>query len=92
MEKKYTKRSESEKKKKKNRLNRIEGQVRGVKKMVEEDRYCDDILIQLSAIDKSIKSLANYILENHMYGCVLNNLEKGNYEIIDEVVKLFRRF
>ena len=92
MEKKYTKRSESEKKKIKNRLNRIEGQVRGVKKMVEEDRYCDDILIQLSAIDKSIKSLANYILENHMYGCVLNNLEKGNYEIIDEVVKLFRRF
>ena len=92
MEKKYTKRSESEKKKIKNRLNRIEGQVRGVKKMVEEDRYCDDILIQLSAIDKSIKSLANYILENHMYGCVLNNLEKGYYEIIDEVVKLFRRF
>ena len=90
--KKYTKRNEQEKKKINNRLNRIEGQVRGVKKMIEEDRYCDDVLIQLSAIDKSIKSLANYILENHMYNCVYDDLEKGNYEIIDEVVNLFRRF
>ncbi len=90
--KKQTKRSESEKKIVNNRLNRIEGQIRGVKKMIEEDRYCDDVLIQLSAIDKSIKSLANHILENHMYNCVYNDLEKGNYEIIDEVVNLFRRF
>lgn len=90
--KKQTKRSESEKKKINNRLNRIEGQVRGVKKMIEEDRYCDDVLIQLSAINKSIKSLANHILENHMQNCVYNDLEKGNYEIIDEVVNLFRRF
>ena len=90
--KKFTKRSESEKKIINNRLNRIEGQVRGVKKMIEEDRYCDDVLIQLSAIDKSIKSLANHILENHMQTCVLKDLENGNYEIIDEVVNLFRRF
>lgn len=90
--KKQTKRSEQEKKTINNRLNRIEGQVRGVKKMIEEDRYCDDVLIQLSAINKSIKSLANHILENHMYNCVYNDLEKGNYEIIDEVVNLFRRF
>ena len=89
---KQTKRSEGEKKIINNRLNRIEGQVRGVKKMIEEDRYCDDVLIQLSAINKSIKSLANHILENHMYTCVYNDLEKGNYEIIDEVVNLFRRF
>ena len=90
--KKQTKRSEGEKKIINNRLNRIEGQVRGVKKMIEEDRYCDDVLIQLSAINKSIKSLANHILENHMQNCVYNDLEKGNYEIIDEVVNLFRRF
>ena len=90
--KKFTKRSESEKKIINNRLNRIEGQVRGVKKMIEEDRYCDDVLIQQSAIDKSVKSLANHILENHMQTCVLNDLENGNYEIIDEVVNLFRRF
>lgn len=89
---KHTKRSSTEKKTINNRLNRIEGQIRGIKKMIEEDRYCDDVLIQLSAIDKSIKSLANHILENHMYNCVTNELEKGNLEIIDEVVKLFRRF
>ena len=76
--KKFTKRSESEKKIINNRLNRIEGQVRGVKKMIEEDRYCDDVLIQLSAIDKSVKSLANHILENHMQTCVLKDLESGN--------------
>lgn len=90
--KKQTKRSEAEKKIINNRLNRIEGQVRGIKKMIEEDRYCDDVLIQLSAIDKSVKSLANHILENHMQTCVLKDLENGNYEIIDEVVNLFRRF
>ncbi len=74
------------------RLNRIDGQIHGIKKMVQEDRYCDDILIQLSAVNKSIKSLANYILENHMYNCILSDIEKGNVEIVDEVVTLFRRF
>lgn len=89
---KKTIRSDEEKRKINNRLNRIEGQIRGIKRMIEDDRYCDDVLIQLSAADKSIKSLANYILENHMYNCVANDLEKGNYEIIDEVVGLFKRF
>ena len=74
------------------RLNRIDGQIHGIKKKVEEDRNCDDILIQLSAVNKSIKSLANYILENHMYNCILSDIEKGNVEIVDEVVTLFRRF
>ncbi len=89
---KKTVRNESEKKTINNRLNRISGQIKGIQKMIAEDRYCDDVLIQLSAVDKSIKSLANHILENHMYNCVLNDIEKGNLEIIDEVVNLFRRF
>lgn len=89
---KKTYRNNDEKKTINNRLNRIEGQIRGIKKMIDEDRYCDDVLIQLSAVDKSIKSLANHILENHMYNCVLNDIDKGNLEIIDEVVNLFRRF
>lgn len=92
MEEKLTHRSEDVKKTISTRLNRIDGQLHGIKKMVDEDKYCDDILIQLSAVNKSIKSLANYILENHMYNCVLNDIEKGNVEIIDEVVTLFRRF
>lgn len=75
-----------------NRLNRISGQINGIKKMVENDRECDEILIQLQAINKSIKSLANVIIENHMYNCVTNEFEKGNTDIINEVVSLFRRF
>ena len=75
-----------------NRLNRINGQINGIKKMIEEDRYCDDILIQLSAIDKSIKSLANVILESHMHSCVLENIKKGNTQVLDEIVDLFKRF
>ncbi len=84
--------SEDVKKNINTRLNRIDGQIHGIKKMVQEDKYCDDVLIQLSAVNKSIKSLANFILENHMYNCVLNDIEKGKVEIIDEVVTLFRRF
>lgn len=49
--------------------------MNGIKKMIEDDRYCDDILIQLSAIDKSIKSLANVILDNHMHTCLIENIE-----------------
>lgn len=85
-------RTNNEKKIINNRLNRISGQVNGVKKMIEDNRECDEILIQLQAINKSIKSLANVIIENHMYNCVVNEFEKGNTDIIDEVVSLFRRF
>ncbi len=89
---KKTHRSNEEKKLITNRLSRIEGQVKGIKKMIEEDKYCNDVLIQLSAIENSIKSLSNHILENHLYSCVTNDLEKGNLEIIDELISLFKKF
>ena len=66
--------------------------MNGIKNMIIDDRYCDDILIQLSAIDKSIKSLANLMLDNHIHSCVLNDVNKGNYEVLDEIVNLFKRF
>lgn len=91
-EEKKTIRSDEQKKALKNRLNKIEGQIRGISLMVDNDRYCDDILIQLSAVDKSIKSLANLILEKHMKSCVKENLLKGNDEILDEIINLFKRF
>lgn len=90
--KKLNKRDEESKRKIINRLNRINGQINGIKGMIEEDRYCDDVLIQLSAIDKSIKSLANVILDEHMHSCVLEDIKNGNDAVIDEVVDLFRRF
>ena len=89
---KKTYRAEEEKRLITNRLSRIEGQVKGIKKMVEEDKYCHDILLQLSAIENSIKSLSNHILENHLYSCVSNDLEKGNLEVIDELISLFKKF
>jgi len=85
-------RSELEKKKLQNRMNRIIGQMNGINKMIEEDRYCDDILIQLSAINNSIKSLANSILENHLNSCVVDKIKDGDLNIIDDVMKIVKRF
>ena len=75
-----------------NRMNRLVGQMNGVRKMIEEDRYCDDILIQLSAVNKAIKAVANNILDNHMHTCLIENIQNGQFEIVDEIVDLFKRF
>lgn len=90
--KRKTKRSDGEKKIITNRINRISGQLKAINKMVQEDEYCNDILIQLSAIENSVRSLSNHILEKHIYSCVANDLEKGNLEKIDELVSLFKKF
>ncbi|MBQ7642126.1 MAG: metal-sensing transcriptional repressor [Acholeplasmatales bacterium] len=92
MNNKKTTRSEEDKKKLISRINRIKGQLDGINKMVEDDRYCADILIQLSAADKAIKSLASVILDNHMHSCVLDGIKEGDLTKIDEIVDLFRRF
>ena len=92
LEKRKTYRGEEEKKQLINRVSRVEGQIRGIKKMIAEDTYSNDILIQLSAIDNSIKSLSNTILENHLYSCVSKDLERGNLDAIDELISLFKRF
>ncbi len=60
--------------------------------MIGEDAYCNDVLIQLSAIENSVKSLSNHILENHLYNCVTKDLEDGKLEIIDELISLFKKF
>lgn len=92
MENKKTHRSNDEKKIITNRINRIEGQLHGIKKMIDEDVYCKDVLIQLSAIENSVKSLSNHILENHLYTCVTTDIEKGNLEVVDELISLFKKF
>ena len=89
---KKTHRTENEKKLLNNRLNRIEGQIKGVKKMISEDAYCNDILVQLSAIENSVKSLSNLLLEKHLYTCISSDLENGKIDTIDEIVSLFKRF
>lgn len=90
--KQKNKRSPDEKKLIINRLNRINGQINGINKMVENDAYCNDVLIQLSAVEKGVKSLSTHILENHLYTCVSRNLENGDLDTIDELISLFKRF
>ena len=91
MEEKTKYRSKEEKEKLINRLSRIEGQIRGIKQMIIEDRYCDDVLIQISASMKSLKSLGNEMLKNHLATCVVEKIKQEDERVIDEVIDLFSR-
>ncbi|MCA0983433.1 metal-sensing transcriptional repressor [Halobacillus yeomjeoni] len=76
-----------------NRLKRIEGQVRGIQKMVEEDRYCVDVLIQISAINKALTKVGHNLMERHTHHCVSDAIKKGNGdEAIDELMKVVQQF
>lgn len=73
------------------RLSRIEGQVRGVKKMVEEDRYCVDILTQVSAIQSALNSFNKVLLSQHIKSCVINDIRSGKDEVVDELVETLQK-
>lgn len=83
---KHKEREEKEFKDLMNRLKRIEGQVRGVEGMLENDAYCTDILIQVSAITSALNSFNKVLLANHMKTCVADNIRAGNDDVIDELV------
>ena len=70
-----------------NRLSRIEGQVRGVRKMVEEDAYCTDILIQVSAIQSALNAFSRELLGSHIRTCVADGISRGEFELVDELVR-----
>ena len=84
-------RSEEEVKGLLNRLSRIEGQVRGIRKMVEEDRYCIDILIQCEAVSAAMNAFNKQILSEHIRTCVAENIKAGNDEVVEELVKTLQR-
>ena len=69
-----------------NRLSRIEGQVRGIKRMVENDAYCTDILIQVSAVNAALNSFNKELLANHIRTCVAEDIRAGKEDTIDELV------
>ncbi|QEN04654.1 metal-sensing transcriptional repressor [Thiospirochaeta perfilievii] len=73
------------------RLKRIEGQVRGVSKMIDEDIYCDDILHQIMSIESAIKGVKSLLLEAHMKSCVVNQIKAGETEVIDELLKTINK-
>ena len=91
MKKKIKYRTEEEKKQLIRRLNIINGQVNGLKQMIEYDRHCSDILIQVSAITKSLKSFGNVLLKSHLKTCVVNDIKNDKLSALDEVVDLFNK-
>mgnify|MGYP002516270229 FL=1 len=74
-----------------NRLSRIEGQVRGIKRMVEENVYCTDILVQVAAINAALNSFNKVLLANHIRTCVAQDIREGKEETIDELVKTLQK-
>ena len=84
-------RSEKEYKDLIHRLNRIEGQVRGIKKMLESDTYCTDILVQVSAVNAALNSFNKVLLANHIRTCVANDIREGKEETIDELVATLQK-
>lgn len=73
------------------RLNRIEGQVRGIKKMLETDAYCTDILVQVSAVNAALNSFNKVLLANHIRTCVADDIRAGKDETIDELVMTLQK-
>ena len=88
---KHKKRTADEQKKLVTRLKRIEGQVRGIQKMVEDDLYCPDILVQVSAITSALNSFNKELLACHIRGCVSTDIRQGKDESIDELVTVLQK-
>ena len=88
---KTTDRSEEERKKLIHRLNRIEGQIRGIRGMVEKDAYCADILIQSAAVNAAVNAFNKELLASHIRCCVARDIREGKDEVIDELVVTLQR-
>lgn len=74
------------------RLNRAIGQLNGVKNMIEENRYCGDVLVQLSAAESAVRRISEMLLQDHLETCVVEEIRKGNDDVVEEVMTLMRRF
>lgn len=73
------------------RLNRIEGQVKGIKKMIEEDRYCIDILTQVAAVQSALNGFNKKLLSNHIKSCVVDEIKAGDEEVVDELCAMIQK-
>ncbi|MGV2942066.1 metal-sensitive transcriptional regulator [Mesobacillus sp. LC4] len=78
--------SEKTKKNLVTRLNRIEGQIRGIKGLIERDTYCDDVITQISATQAALNSVAKLLLEGHMKSCIVERIQEGDNEVVDELL------
>lgn len=84
-------RSEKEVKDLITRLSRIEGQVRGIKNMVDEERYCVEILNQVSAVQAALNSFSKELLANHIHSCVVDDIRAGKDEAVDELCETIKK-
>ena len=84
-------RSEQEKRDLMNRLQRIEGQVRGLQRMLEEDAYCPDILVQASAVNSALNSFSRTLLCSHLHTCVTKDIREGRDEAVDELMETLKK-
>ena len=74
------------------RINRAVGQLNGIRAMVEEDRYCGDVLTQLAAVESAVKAISREVMRDHLETCVVERSQSGDTEVTDEVMDLFRKF
>ena len=84
-------RTEEERRKLVNRLNRIEGQIRGIRGMLERDAYCPDILAQADAANAALNAFSRELLSSHIRSCVVNDVRAGNDEIVDELLDTLQK-
>ncbi len=88
---KTTKRSQDQKKALLNRLRRIEGQVRGIQTMLEQDAYCNDVLIQSAAVNAAMNAFNRELLASHIRSCVVRDIRAGQDQVIDELVETLQK-
>ena len=74
-----------------NRLNRIEGQIRGIKGMLEKDAYCTDILVQVAAVNSALNSFNNELLAEHIRTCVIEDIKAGKEDTVDDLVDTIKK-
>ena len=74
------------------RINRTIGQLNGIKQMVEEDRYCGDVLTQLAAVESAVKAISRMVMQDHLETCVVERIQDGDTQVTDEVMSLFKKF
>ena len=88
---KHTPRSESQQKQLQNRLSRMIGQLNGISRMLDENRYCGDILTQIAAVESALQSFGYIVLQEHMETCVVEEVKAGNEQIMEEAIELVKK-
>lgn len=83
--------SENTKKNLITRLNRVEGQIRGIKGLIEKDTYCDDVITQIAATQAALNSVAKILLEGHLKSCVVERIQEGDLDVVNELVTTIQR-